>query len=468
MCPNCRSRNLPAANFCVQCGNRLAVVGCPPSVSLSAAPYGFAGTTISTPIRKPRPPISPKRLAILSGVAAVIGAGVVALVYFQWTSVISEPERRQEALLFAESEVKFGLLITSVRRGSPAETCGMLANDIVIRYAGSEVRDVTTYVSAVEAHRSDPSVAITVWRGGKDVVLTAPPGRIGFSYDDWNPSRRQIYFRLEKSDRAGAAELAAIAESSGSLTPPQVLILKIILIPNRSGAKEEEERNKLIEELLRIYPKNHLGQLGTNEFLGLSSYAAAARCFEEDLALFDRDDVSMRLNLALSYLGVFELDKAEKNARYVVDRKEPGLSEYGVFVSQEVLGGVALGRGKYREALDRFAPYLDGRNNYVVMRALLAAAKLGDLRFFDEICKRANAVAPDDMKNSQFFVDAIHAYALFEKGKKGEAIALVQKWGTASCIVETAARYWNTVPGGTDVADRLQVLLRAPEPRSAT
>lgn len=112
---------------------------------------------------------------------------------------------------------------------------------------------------------------------------------------------------------------------------------------------------------------------------------------------------------------------------YVVDRPDPRLSPYGVFVAQQALGGVALGRNRYREALTHFLPYLETGEDYITMMSLLAAAKLGDLDKFNEILDRATAVSADNVKRLRFYVDTLNAYVLSEKGKREEAAALVLK-----------------------------------------
>jgi hypothetical protein len=398
-------------------------------------------------------------MAVLAVLATCVGAGIVALIYRQWDRAATEPERQRKVMLLAESQVKFGVLVTGIYPSGPAEQAGLREQDIIIRYDDTEVRDRASYVEAVEAHRSDNNASLTVWRGGKQTVLTVPPGTIGFRNDDWNPTRTQIYLSLSRRDRAGAAQRLADAEANGLLTPVQSLTLKIILIPNRSSIEKEQERSQLIEGLLRIYPVTDLGRLGTNEFLEHNSYAAAARCFESSLARVDDEDVNIVLNLAISYLRLFEIEKAERTVHGVIDREEPGLSSYGVFVAQQILAGIAMARGRYNETLGRLAPYLASGETRTTMLGLLAAAKLGDLAKFDAISARASAANPDQMRDWQFFVDSIRAYALARTGHKTEALALIRKWGTPSCIVETAASYWDTIPGATDVARQLQSLL---------
>jgi hypothetical protein len=77
---------------------------------------------------------------------------------------------------------------------------------------------------------------LKVWRDSTEVNLTVPPGYLGFLYEDWNPARKGIYESITKGDLVGAQRLAEAAERDDSLAPVQALIVKILLIPNRSSA----------------------------------------------------------------------------------------------------------------------------------------------------------------------------------------------------------------------------------------
>jgi hypothetical protein len=462
-CPFCAGVNSIEANFCLVCGRSLREgVSLAPAQTSNAAPYSLRPISIAEPTVKPKAkPTSVKRLAIISGIALVIGLGFAKLTFTSWDHVVSAPERKVQAMAAAESIIKRGLLMTAIERSSPAAACGLRRGDIIIKYAGSPVEDITSYFDVEEMQSLNGRVSFTVFRDEKEINLTAPAGYLGFRYEDWNPARKQIYERISARDLKAAAQLAADAENERSLTEVQSLIVKIILIPNRSSEQKEQERAELLAKLLSRYPAVHLAKLGTDEFLHLRSYAAAAKCFEEHLARFNKDDVSERLNLALSYARGFEFDRADYNVHYVVDRPNPGLSKHGVLVAHQAAGLIALGRNKYREALDHFLPYLEGGDDYTMLMCLLASAKLGDLDKFNEIRTRAIAVSADGVKRQGFDVDTLNAYVLSEKGKRTEAAAMVLKWGNAHCVVETSAAYWDEIPGGTGISDRMRSLVNS-------
>jgi predicted metalloprotease with PDZ domain len=86
-----------------------------------------------------------------------------------------------------------GIVLTSIRRGSPAERAGLQAGDRLLRFGGREVEEIDQFRLAVLAAQSP--VTITVQRGDDQTVeteieLDGPPLRLGFSWreEDAEPS----------------------------------------------------------------------------------------------------------------------------------------------------------------------------------------------------------------------------------------------------------------------------------------
>jgi len=468
-CPSCCASNPETANFCWKCGSRFDperldpeplgfyASGLPTENSLSV----IAAEPVGTVHRR-----SWKRIAVLCAMAVPLGLGVTKLVYKTWDLSVTGRERHEQAASVAKQQIKSGLLITVVNPSSPADACGLKAGDIVIRYAGLPVKDITSYDAALDAQDPKNLVSFTVFRDGKEIDLKARPGRMGFNYEDWNPVRKLIYEGIQKHNTTGdsldpVAVLAANAEREGTLSPAQTLIVKIMLIRDRSSIGKEQERSDLLSELFSSYPSIHLAQLANKEFYPLQSYTAAARCYEEHLELFDADDVNIRLNLALTYVRLFDYENAERNVKYVT-RNKMRLSAHGVHVVQDILGGIALGRGRNQEALARFLPYMEQGDDEDLLMSLLAAAKMDDLDKFYEIRDRAAEVAPKSLKNCAFLVDSLNAYLLAARGKNDKAAALVLRHGSAQCVVDTAGAYWGIMPEAADIAPRLEKLLQTP------
>jgi len=456
-CLSCGNANPIGANFCAACGSRFPSSQSAQFVqSPQAAPYGMAPSraTVSEKPKKPRP--SGKRITVLSAAAAGLGLALSGLIYFEWNHNAEEPERRAQAAVLAESKVKFGLLVRAVAPSSPTESSGLVSLDIITAYNGLPVRDTASYVAAAEAGQPGRRVTLTVWRDGGEVKLTAPAGYLRFAHEDWNPTRKSIYQNLSAGNLKTAEQLVATAERDGSLTEVQAMIVRIVMIPNRSSVEDEKQRSKLLDSLLSVYPMTNLNELATREFMDMHSYAAAARCYDEQLQRYDPEDVDVRLNLACCYVSLFDFDKAERHVHYVTDRPDPRLSPHGYLVVRSILGGIAMGRGKYHDALQTLSRHLEDSDDYTGLLCLLGAARLGDLAQFREL---RDQIRGEVMTRIQVYVDVLEAYLLLGTGRNSDAAALVNKWGQPVCVADNAASYWGEIPGGSDIATRLKTLL---------
>jgi aminopeptidase YwaD len=60
-----------------------------------------------------------------------------------------------------------GLKLTGVRAGSPADKGGLVAGDIIVQFAGREVKDLYTYSDALYAHKPGEEVEVVYLRGGQ-------------------------------------------------------------------------------------------------------------------------------------------------------------------------------------------------------------------------------------------------------------------------------------------------------------
>jgi hypothetical protein len=70
----------------------------------------------------------------------------------------------------------FGLRLTGVREGSPAERAGLQAGDVVVEFDGNEIADIYAYTYALRDHEPGDVVSITVERDGKRVTVQAVLG----------------------------------------------------------------------------------------------------------------------------------------------------------------------------------------------------------------------------------------------------------------------------------------------------
>jgi Zn-dependent M28 family amino/carboxypeptidase len=72
-----------------------------------------------------------------------------------------------------------GLRITSVRAGSPADSAGMRAGDVIVELGGAPVKDLYTYSDALYAHQPGDRVTIVYLRGSERRSVQVTLGRRG-------------------------------------------------------------------------------------------------------------------------------------------------------------------------------------------------------------------------------------------------------------------------------------------------
>jgi S1-C subfamily serine protease len=72
-----------------------------------------------------------------------------------------------------------GLRLTGVRAGSPADSAGLKAGDVVVEFAGEPVTDLNTYSSALYARQPGDEVDVVVMRNGERLTLRVRLGKRG-------------------------------------------------------------------------------------------------------------------------------------------------------------------------------------------------------------------------------------------------------------------------------------------------
>lgn len=74
------------------------------------------------------------------------------------------------------SDVK-GMRLTGVRAGSPADSAGIRAGDVIVKFGGRAVTDIYTYTDAMNAFEPGDTVEVELLREGRPVVLQVRLGR---------------------------------------------------------------------------------------------------------------------------------------------------------------------------------------------------------------------------------------------------------------------------------------------------
>lgn len=72
---------------------------------------------------------------------------------------------------------EYGMRLTGVRDGSPADIGGLQAGDIVVDFGGAEITDIYSYTYALQDYAPGDEVEIIVERDGERVTLSVVLGR---------------------------------------------------------------------------------------------------------------------------------------------------------------------------------------------------------------------------------------------------------------------------------------------------
>jgi len=70
----------------------------------------------------------------------------------------------------------FGVRLTGVRAGSPAQDAGLQKGDVIVLFAGREITDLYAYTYALRDQKPGDEVEIQVVRGDERVTLRAVLG----------------------------------------------------------------------------------------------------------------------------------------------------------------------------------------------------------------------------------------------------------------------------------------------------
>ena len=71
-----------------------------------------------------------------------------------------------------------GALVAGVTKGSPAEAAGIKSGDVIVRFDGKDVAEVTTLPSLVAATPIEKAVPVTIRRNGTEQILSVTVGRM--------------------------------------------------------------------------------------------------------------------------------------------------------------------------------------------------------------------------------------------------------------------------------------------------
>lgn len=150
-----------------------------------------------------------------------------------------------------------GVVIGSVREGSPAEEAGLQAGDVIIRYDGESTDSLATLFTLVQRSRVAEDVLIEVWRDGEVLGMrariTERKADLGQRSEPLSPSAvpegeaRLSAIGVQVRDlnpvevKAGFQGVVVAGISSGGLAEGRLLVGDVIEAVNQTAVKTSEE-----------------------------------------------------------------------------------------------------------------------------------------------------------------------------------------------------------------------------------
>jgi tetratricopeptide (TPR) repeat protein len=391
--------------------------------------------------------------------AVVICSGCQRILSVAKASKIASSEQQDQALAkFAvEHPNVTGLLVTEVNEG-PARDVGLQVGDVITSYGGVKIPDDAVFFAEQEEHQRKHSrnLELIVWRVNKEVKFTVPSGLLGIDTQEYSQTLDLLYLLIGEQRLQQVQGLLDRAMIDGTLTPSQILVAQIAMIPDESTPERLREQDRLLEQLFSTHSARYAHEMAVNVFKKQGRNRAVVACYRRWLEQHS-EDVSVRLNLSQTYNRLKMYTEADAAVNYVLDNNLP-LSQYGYAVAYESKGTAALGRQQIPAALRYFEKSFSLYPTYFKAASwLLACARAGDVdRFYStfDLCRKK---IPDDIERLQPQFDAVEAFALVSGNQRVRAQQLVSRWkglklrGVQDPTYKVHVYWWN-YPGGTDVS----------------
>ena len=366
-----------------------------------------------------------------------------------------DPDAYQRAL-DQNAHVPAGFLVESVPVPSKALLVGLRPGDIITKYNGARVTNYVSYRAAVDLGLADKvtSVTLTVYRAGSPLEISAPSGLLGFDGRDWTPLSDTVV-KMIRANRTVQARTMMEGVDTSDIPPEELLTVQLLLMDENDPAADQ-----VVRELM-TQPVN-LNAVG-DKLLDASRYKTA-QTFLLRVVTDNPGNAAARVDLAGAYAWANQFDDADRVIQDVLAHHEDNLTGWDWFWLLKIRGEIYLARqnyvaaaGDFQEAIELIPEAQDGR---VRLWYLFALAKLGDIKEFERGVAFCEKYSIQETPKQGHWIDALRAYVLSRKGDEAEAKATVGKWRNDTNIRKRVVDYWSAVPGGADVVETWERLLK--------
>jgi tetratricopeptide (TPR) repeat protein len=223
-------------------------------------------------------------------------------------SIVVKGSALQEGVMYTRA----GIRVIKVEDGRKEAKLGIKDNDLIVRYGEKEIKDLSSFFAAQEFYikSSTPTVQLVLWRNMEQIELTIPVGKLNLDVDEYNRDYSLLHEFIDSnlrtlsispeeyqhSVKAGHIKpydemvkevevRLAKAEKEQILTPEQILITRIYMIPEKASSKENEKRLKLLDQLLTTQPTSFIYFLGHHFFDNRGRYIASIESLKHYLKI---------------------------------------------------------------------------------------------------------------------------------------------------------------------------------------
>lgn len=173
-----------------------------------------------------------------------------------------------------------GALVTDTLPGTPAETAGVEAGDVILEVNGEEIEDNKGLIRAISKIDPKSDVTLDIWRDGKNIEIQVTLGRLNDNQarqieppkaDVKGPDVSELGLALEPNEDGPGLVITAIEDDS----PAQTIGLVVGDILIRAGSIDLERASDLKKAVKNAAAKNRKSVLvkvergGNTRFVGL-------------------------------------------------------------------------------------------------------------------------------------------------------------------------------------------------------
>jgi tetratricopeptide (TPR) repeat protein len=228
-----------------------------------------------------------------------------------------------------------GVLLTVVVPGGNAAQSGLRPNDVLLRYAGQELKNPADLKTMLQAKVPDQPVPVTAWRNGKTFDAQVQPGKLGVVLAE-QPAP-QALAELRRLDRALASRGDSWAPLPGTRAEARSLVRLFGEGPTTKLLLGSEASQQQLHELART------GELGRYRYVHLATHGDVDDTLPlRSAVILSRDRLPDALRQLQAGLPVFD---GRLTARQVLEQWHLDADLVTLSACQTALGKYERGEG---------------------------------------------------------------------------------------------------------------------------